>query len=334
MQESKLPSPHNRFFHYSFSNMEVARNFLESQLEPQVLNCIDLETIKIVPGSFVDDQLRESQSDLLFSVATKKALLASPSGDSKPNSVLIYVLMEHKSHPDPLTSFQMLKYIVRILEQLLREGQPLACVVPLIVYHGESRWNVAKSLDDLLAAPEALKRHMPQFAPLLLDLGRLPEEQKFPNPFLQVVVQTLRWIWGEQIRTHLVELVDSFREITHDGRDADPLKAFLVYLISAAPKLDRRELMEAVKQSFPNQGPALMSTIAEQYFLEGRQEGRQEGIEEGVQKGELIGVIRTCQSILKQMELSETELRSKPLEELTAMAKELTGLLRSRVNVN
>ena len=120
--------------------------------------------------------------------------------------------------------------------------------------------------------------------------------------------------------------MELFREITQDGRDADPLKAFLVYIISAAPKLDRQELMEAIKQSFPSQGPALMSTIAEQYFLEGRQEGRQEGIE----KGEYIGVIRTCQSILKELESSEADLRSKSIEELRTMADDLRGLLRTR----
>ncbi len=69
-----------------------------------------------------------------------------------------------------------------------------------------------------------------------------------------------------------------------------------------------------------------MSTIAEQYFLE----GRQEGIEKGLEKGEYIGVIRTCQSILKELESSEADLRSKSIEELRTMADDLRGLLRSR----
>jgi len=117
--------------------------------------------------------------------------------------------------------------------------------------------------------------------------------------------------------------------VTNDGRDADPLKAFLVYFISAAPKLDRKELIDAIKISFPRQGPALMSTIAEQYFLE----GIEQGIEKGIEQGELIGVIQTCQSILKQLEMSEDELRLKPIVELQALAQDLKERLRTRFEV-
>jgi len=114
-------------------------------------------------------------------------------------------------------------------------------------------------------------------------------------------------------------LVELFREITHDGRDAASLRAFLVYIISAAPKLDQRELTEAIKNSFPSLGPALMSTIAEQYFLQ------------GIEKGELLGAIRTIRSILKITELGEEELRSMSIAALQTMANELTSRLQTRL---
>jgi len=337
MPDSNLPSPHNRFFHYSFSNLDVARDLLSSKLAPEILDCIDLETLEIGSGSFVDDQLRESQSDLLFSVAPKKALLETLAAGAgkRATRILIYVLLEHKSHPDRMTPFQLLKYIVRVWEQLLREGKPLACVVPLIIYHGETDWTVARSLGDLFNVPDELRRHMPQFEPLFLDFSQQSSEEKFDNPFLQAVVQTLRYVWGDRIRQKLPELVELFREITHDGRDAAPLKAFLVYIISAAPKLDQRELTEAIKNSFPSLGPALMSTIAEQYFLQGKEKGKEEGMEkgmeEGIEKGELLGAIRTIRSILKITELGEKELRSMSIAALQTMADELTSRLQTRL---
>ena len=113
MPDEKLPSPHSRFFQYSFSNIGLARDFLKSQLASRVLDYLDLSTLEIVTGSFIDDQLRESQSDLLFSVAPKQAMLDSLMVGSPPrfSRVLIYVLLEHKSHPDPMTPFQMLRCI-------------------------------------------------------------------------------------------------------------------------------------------------------------------------------------------------------------------------------
>lgn len=320
MDEQKLPSPHNRFFHFSFSNIEVTRDFLKSQLAPEDLACLDLSTLKLYPGSFIDDELRESQSDLIFSIEPMPVLLATTS-EASP-LILIYVLLEHKSYPDPMTPFQVLKYIVRILEQGLREKKPLSCVIPMVVYHGETAWTVARSLDDLLDVPKVLKRNMPQFTPPLLDLSQIPEDQKFANPFLQAVMQTLRYIWSERLRSNLQELVDLFKEITQDGRDADPLKAFLAYIISASPKLDRQELSHIIQQSFPTQGPAIMSTIAEQYFLEGR--------DQGIEKGEFIGTIRTCQSILNESDFSEEALRSKSIDELRKIAHDLQNTLRDR----
>jgi len=164
-----------------------------------------------------------------------------------------------------------------------------------------------------------------------LDFSVQSAEEKFDNPFLQAVVQTLRYVWGDRIRQKLPELVELFREITHDGRDAAPLRAFLVYIISAAPKLDQRELTEAIKNSFPSLGPALMSTIAEQYFLQGKEKGKEEGMEEGIEKGELLGAIRTIRSILKITELGEEELRSMSIAALQTMANELTSRLQTRL---
>ena len=45
----------------------------------------------------------------------------------------VYILFEHKSYADRLTSFQLLRYLVRIWERMLRQGEPLAPVIPLVL---------------------------------------------------------------------------------------------------------------------------------------------------------------------------------------------------------
>ena len=55
------------------------------------------------------------------------------------------------------------------------------------------------------------------------------------------------------------------------------------------------------------------------------------GIEQGVEQGELIGTIRTCQSLLNGIIDSEEKLLAMSIDELSSMATELQGQLRQRL---
>ena len=55
------------------------------------------------------------------------------------------------------------------------------------------------------------------------------------------------------------------------------------------------------------------------------------GIEQGIEQGELIGTIRTCQSLLSGAGDSEEKLLTKSIEELSSMATELQAKLRKRL---
>ena len=78
---------------------------------------------------------------------------------------IVYVLLEHKSAPDPLVALQLLRYTTRLWDHHLRQGAdpPLPPVVPLVFYHGRRRWKVATELSALLDPPEELKPFVPRF---------------------------------------------------------------------------------------------------------------------------------------------------------------------------
>jgi len=77
-------------------------------------------------------RLIEESADLLYHVNLHKQ------GDA-----YLYILLEHKSYPDPQTPFQLLRYLVRIWERDSREGEDLRPIVPVVVYHGQERWRAA-----------------------------------------------------------------------------------------------------------------------------------------------------------------------------------------------
>ncbi len=68
----KIQNPHVKFFKETFSKVEVARDFIKNYLTESVLAVIDLETLEIQKDSFINEELKEVFSDMLFQVAINK----------------------------------------------------------------------------------------------------------------------------------------------------------------------------------------------------------------------------------------------------------------------
>ncbi len=64
-------SPHDAFCKKFLGNLEVARDFLKTHLPPAVLKKCDLSTLKVEDCSFVDENLRQYFSDIVYSNLAK-----------------------------------------------------------------------------------------------------------------------------------------------------------------------------------------------------------------------------------------------------------------------
>jgi predicted transposase/invertase (TIGR01784 family) len=103
--DEQLTTPHNNLFHFALSQLPNARSLIETQLDEAALSVLDLGNLKLESGSFVDADLREKFSDLLFSAPLEKNRDANGAKET-----LIYFLFEHKSQSDAFTAFQLLSY--------------------------------------------------------------------------------------------------------------------------------------------------------------------------------------------------------------------------------
>lgn len=102
---AKIITPHDAFFKRLFGAPEVAADFLRNYLPAEIVSRLDLETLQLEKESFIDPELRESFSDLLFKVKTVTRgspycargcncfaiSLAKTCGRSSPKSSVIYV---------------------------------------------------------------------------------------------------------------------------------------------------------------------------------------------------------------------------------------------------
>ncbi len=98
---------HDNLVKHAFSDVENARGVLATALPAAIVARMDLSSLSLQPGTFVDENLQDRCSDLLYA--------ARLSG----REALIYVLWEHKSGPEPLTPLQVMRYMVRIWDHHL-----------------------------------------------------------------------------------------------------------------------------------------------------------------------------------------------------------------------
>jgi predicted transposase/invertase (TIGR01784 family) len=272
---------HDRLVKFAFSDMKNSQDLFENFLPPAVLARLDLSTLKLVPGSFVDTELKERLTDLLFSVTFR-------SGEKG----LVYILFDHKSHPDSLMPFKMLRYMVKVWDRQLQNQTQLMPIIPLILYHGANEWKTARTMSDVLKAPDDLKYYVPQFNTVLIDLSQRSDQELRGNALYNAVLQLLKYIGRDDLPERLPGLLKLFVQILDEPNGMDCLKAVLVYLANATDKFSREELSDALHHAFvtvktaQKESQSPMPTIAEQW----RQEGREEGLEKGLEKGLEIGI--------------------------------------------
>lgn len=137
-------TPHDAIFRQMLAQKEVARDFLQLYLPAQFLSICDLNTLQLASGSFIEEDLRSSYSDILYSLQTQHG------------AGYIYALIEHQSSPDKLMAFRLMRYTLAAMQRHLDAGHnTLPLVVPILFYHGTvSPWPHTLNWLQLFDLPE------------------------------------------------------------------------------------------------------------------------------------------------------------------------------------
>ncbi|MCA9162221.1 MAG: Rpn family recombination-promoting nuclease/putative transposase [Planctomycetales bacterium] len=329
MDQDYLGNPHDRFTRHMLANLDNVRELVRRALPGEVVEQLDLASLRPAKQSFVDQTLRSSHTDLVFETQLANGAEA-----------FVVLLLEHKSSPDELTAFQVLRYIVRLGEERLRNKQPLCPVLPIVLYHGPRPWNAARSVRELVGGPAAFLEFVPDFTLPLVDLSQWSDDELREESLFMAYMSLLKYIHDDSLPARLVEFFRLLRRLLPPASGMECLEAVLRYLFSGASQLSNDVLQAAVVQVFHEEGESLMPTIAEQVFQAGLEKGEQQGIEQGIQQGinrglahgVLIGKIQLFQQILGHAISSPEELRIKSLEDLAQLLADLEALSHENRN--
>jgi len=285
----KVTNPHDKFFKEVFSQRKMAVDFLANHLPSDILQALNIETMAIRKDSFIDEELRESFSDLLYEVK----LADTPA--------YIYVLFEHKSFSDRFTAFQLLKYMIRIWELHLRQStnRDLPVILPLVLYQGSRAWDAGHQFRDLLDShQETLFPYVPNFQFIVYDLSQYSDEQIKGGVVGRVMLLAMKYALRDELPEKFPGILSLLCDLAEKDKGLQVLEVLFRYLVQATDKLSSQDFERALS-TIP-EGGAIMSTLAEQWFHEGKEKGLIEGEKKGLMEGRLQ---EACEVILELIEM-------------------------------
>ncbi len=294
-----LSNPHDKFFKEVFSRPEVASDFLQNYLPKEIAKLIDPQTITTSKDSFTDQYLQEHFSDLLFEVQLKdKNILcediyqcegkASVPACQKTqartpalpmNSIYVYILFEHKSFPEPMMAFHLLRYMVRIWEKDLKESKSggLRLIIPIVVYHEEQTWKISRRFEDLFPDIQEIKPYSPDFKYLFYNLGEYKDDDIQGELFLRIALLLMKHIYSRELKYKLREIFELLRKLGEAKNIGEIVETVVIYILSGTEKISYEDLNTSFQYSFDRTGKNIMPTIAEQLIQKGEQQGLYKG---------------------------------------------------------
>jgi predicted transposase YdaD len=260
--------PHDLMVRAVLSDVTEASSFLQAHLPDEVSRELNWSTLRLLEGSFVDEDLRGSEADLLYEVERV----------SSQDAVWVYILIEHQSTPDRWMRFRLLKYCCRIWDQSFRdqpEQRDLRAIVPLVFYQGERRWLYSSEFADLFAELVRDWPGVPRFAHGLIDQsGMRPEEVQgeLKARLMQLVMlaayhPTLAWM------DQVARLLGALSSLAPSG-GINYVRLFVLYILATQEPEAALSFRDVLQRHAPAVGDDLMTTYAQELLAEGEEKGK------------------------------------------------------------
>lgn len=166
MESNNLP--HDAAYKTFFSDPEMVKSFLLNFVPEDFVADFDFDTLEPCNGSYTTVNLSQRQNDVVWRLRWKDNTWC-----------YIYLMLEFQSSQDRWMPLRILTYTALLWEDLIKKGliksgEALPPVFPLMIYTGSSPWNAAQDIYELLAKmPQGLAEFQPSQKYFLLDVGQL-----------------------------------------------------------------------------------------------------------------------------------------------------------------
>ena len=274
-----IKNSHDKLFKETLSDINNAKDYFKHYLPTDILNIINLDTLEIRKDSFIDADLKEFFSDMLYSVK-----FGNKAG-------YIYLLLEHKSFFDKDTPLKLLEYMVKIWKLHINQNKlPLPIIVPLVLYHGKDKWNIGNKFSGLIDNyPEQVIKYLPDFSYSLLDLSKWTDAEIKGGVMLQAMLLLFKHILDKKFLDKLPDIGMLFIDIMETERGLKAMEALFRY-ISGNVENSIEEINKVLFKRLPKGKENIIMTLADQLINQGIEQGIHQGMQQGIHQGMQQGI--------------------------------------------
>jgi predicted transposase/invertase (TIGR01784 family) len=311
---------HDQLFRKALENPIVAKEFFQAHLPKRIQAIVDTSTLKMEKDSFIEQNLKNSISDVLFSIKA---------GNSDG---YLYLLLEHQSTPDHFMAFRLLRYMVNICSRHLtlnKDTKHLPFVYPMIFFNGKKQYNVPRNIWDLFDN-SILTKEIWSNDLKVINVHDIPDDELKKRAWSGIMEFFLKHIHERELLNRWQEVAELLPQFAKVSIGFDYIETVLFYTLTKIKQDDRIEL-ENLLVSKLNQdtGKKLMKSLAKHW----EDEGIQKGIERGIQKGKSEGIQEGATN--KAIEIATNMLRqnldTKLISQVTGLSSEQINKLKSKI---
>jgi len=261
---------HDHSYKHLFSHPELIRDLLLGFIKEKWVAKLDLNTLEKVNGSYISDDLREREDDIIWRVRL---------GESW---IYVYLLIEFQSTEEQYMALRLLTYIGLLYQDLQKSGQllpngKLPPVLPVVLYNGSKKWNAPLAIKKLIQnVGGGLSKYRPDFQYLLLE-EQSYQQENLPGSNLVSAIFTLeKSQTPEDIRAVVKYLINWLKLPEQTTlRRAFTVWIYRVLLPARLPGQNVPEVNELVE----------VETMLAERVKEWTKEWEEAGIQKGMQKG-------------------------------------------------
>ncbi len=334
--------PHDALFRHTFGQIQEAKSFFQGYLPAEITSALNWDGLKLLNSTFVDEELRKSESDMLFEIPWTDEVRGE-SDDPAARALYPYLLMEHQSTSYRKMPRRFLKYMMRGWDQFESEhptAEGLPPIIPFVVAHTPGGWKLSPHFHDQILWPksqkirDSLKPFLPQFEHGLLDLAETPFAALLGAPAMRLTLGLLK-VRCQSDGGWMDWTIPVIAQVNRTERGRELLPTMLRYLFNI-PELNAKEFKAKVEASpLFDKNPETIMTIADYFRNEGLEEGLKKGREEGWQGGRQesrVEMAQMLQRILGRPVDSADTLAQLSAAQLASLVDHLAQDLSGRPN--
>jgi len=254
---SDISRPHDSLFKEFLTDIDIARQFLDIHLPDHIKQRCDLQTLELVSGAFVGNELKQRFADIVYRVKVK--------GENR----FLYILVEHQSAAERLLPFRIAHYEMDIMRQYCDQtkSETLPEIVSLVFYRGKTRYPYSLNVRDLLEYQDGQSVFAQQI-PTLIGISALSDEEIQEHGNIAILEIVQKYVKEKDLQ-EFIQLV--LIELTHHPLPTRRKNNLFRYLLSEGECSDFENFYRIVHSYNPTYGEEMM-TVAEQLKQQGLEE--------------------------------------------------------------